>query len=205
MIVTCACAMREHEGRRLPFGRRIESMHEWILRPAERQPAYNHAAVRLVVPRLLFGVAAGVLSAGSTTVLTQRSCEQLAGLALPHTSITSAVMVPAGPLSGQPTGGAANASATVPARCEVKGVIRPTTDSEIRFAVWLPVADWNGKLRQDGNGGWAGAIPYRSMVDPLRRGYATAATDDGHEGGTGAAWAVGHPEKLIDFGYRAVT
>jgi feruloyl esterase len=38
----------------------------------------------------------------------------------------------------------------------------------------------------------------------LQLGFAIAGTDDGHEGGGGAAWAIGHPEKLIDFGYRAV-
>jgi feruloyl esterase len=69
--------------------------------------------------------------------------------------------------------------------------------------VWLPASGWNGKYRQEGNGGWAGTIPFQAMVDPLRRGYVTAATDNGHEGG-GADWAVGHPEKLIDFGHRAV-
>jgi feruloyl esterase len=43
------------------------------------------------------------------------------------------------------------------------------------------------------------------MIEPLRRGYAVAATDDGHEGGViTAGWAIGHPEKLVDFGYRAV-
>jgi len=45
-----------------------------------------------------------------------------------------------------------------------------------------------------------------ALVDPLRRGYAVAATDDGHDAtktpqGT---FALGHPEKLIDFSYRAV-
>jgi hypothetical protein len=37
-------------------------------------------------------------------------------------------------------------------------------------------------------------------------GYATSATDDGHESNSviDASWAIGHPEKLIDFGYRAV-
>src|SRR5262249_16218273 len=65
---------------------------------------------------------------------------------------------------------------------------------------------WNGKYRQEGNGGWAGNINQRALVDPLKRGYAVAATDDGHEGDAlrDASWAVGHPEKLIDFGYRAV-
>src|SRR5207247_834089 len=95
----------------------------------------------------------------------------------------------------------------VPAHCEIKGIIKPTADSNIGFAVWLPPApNWNGKYRQEGNGGWAGAIGYRAMVDPLQRGYVTAATDDGHEGDAirDANWAVGHPEKLVDFGYRAV-
>ena len=38
----------------------------------------------------------------------------------------------------------------------------------------------------------------------MRLGYATAGTDDGHEGGGFASWAIGHPEKSIDFGSRAV-
>src|SRR5215813_15564410 len=146
------------------------------------------------------------LSLITQTVFAQQSCESLKDLKLPRTSITSAVMVAAGPLSTTDAGaGAATTQTiTVPAHCEVKGVIRPSRDSEIKFAVWLPATDWNGKYVQEGNGGWAGSIPYRSMIDPLTRGYATAATDDGHEGGLGAAWAIGHPEKLIDFGYRGV-
>src|SRR5204863_2096936 len=112
--------------------------------------------------------------------------------------------IAAGPLAAGP-GGAANAPAlTVPAHCEVKLTIRPSKDSEIKSAVWLPINGWNGKYQQQGNGGWAGNIGYRAMVDPLTRGYAAAATDDGHERGGGAAWAIGHPEKLVDFGYRAV-
>jgi feruloyl esterase len=94
----------------------------------------------------------------------------------------------------------------VPAHCDVRGVTRPSSDSEIKFAVWLPAEGWNGKYRQEGNGGWAGAIPFQSLIEPLRRGYAVAATDDGHEAGLlpSASWAIGHPEKLVDFGYRAV-
>ena len=125
------------------------------------------------------------------------TCESLTGLQLPHTTITSAATVAAGPLSD-------TVAVIGPARCEVKAVTRPTKDSEIKFALWLPPSGWNGKYVQIGNGGWAGAIPYRNFVDSLTRGYAVAGTDDGHEGGGGAAWAIGHPEKLIDFGYRAV-
>jgi len=42
------------------------------------------------------------------------------------------------------------------------------------------------------------------MIAGVMRGYATAGTDDGHAGGPWAEWAIGHPEKLVDFGYRAV-
>jgi feruloyl esterase len=56
-----------------------------------------------------------------------------------------------------------------------------------------------------GNGGLAGAISYGAMAPVLKRGYAVASTDTGHRGaGNDASWAIGHPEKQIDFGYRAV-
>jgi feruloyl esterase len=141
----------------------------------------------------------------TSPLFAQQTCESLTNLKLSRTTVTSAAMVPTGPSSAPAgPGGGGNAAAIVPAHCEVKGTIRPSKDSEIKFALWLPASSWNGKYRQEGNGGWAGTIPYRSMIDPLTRGYATAATDDGHEGGLDANWAVGHPEKLIDFGYRAV-
>src|SRR3984893_4585302 len=136
------------------------------------------------------------------TLSAQQSCDSLTGLKLPHSTITSSTMISEGPvaIAGCPGG---TTTVTVPARCVVKGAARPTKDSEIKFEVWLPAAGWNGKFRQGGNGGWAGAIPTQSLIDPVQRRYATAATDDGHEGGD-AGWAIGHPEKLIDFGYRAV-
>ena len=80
----------------------------------------------------------------------------------------------------------------------------PTSDSEIRFEVWMPATSWNGKYEQVGNGGFAGTIPLSSMSEPLLRGYATAGTDDGHSSGVDPGWMIGHPEKVIDFGYRAV-
>jgi feruloyl esterase len=71
------------------------------------------------------------------------------------------------------------------------------------MALWLPVENWNGKFLALGNGGWAGNIETGAMALALRRGYATASNDTGHKGGS-ASFAVGHPEKLIDFGYRAM-
>ena len=45
-------------------------------------------------------------------------------------------------------------------------------------------------------------IPYAPRAQALRRGYATSSTDTGHEGGS-ASFALGHPEKLIDYAYRS--
>ena len=145
----------------------------------------------------------GVVLALAGTARAQQPCEALASLRLPTVTITSATAVPGGPFAAPAGPAAPQRSVVVPGRCEVRGVIRPTTDSEIKFALWLPASGWNGKYRQEGNGGWAGTINVGSLIEPLTRGYAVAATDNGHEGG-GASWAIGHPEKLIDFGHRAV-
>jgi feruloyl esterase len=66
----------------------------------------------------------------------------------------------------------------------------------------MPAANWNGKFEAVGNGGWNGNIDQNALATGLRRGYATASTDTGHEGGAGP-W-MQNAEKLIDFGYRAV-
>jgi feruloyl esterase len=132
----------------------------------------------------------------------QQPCEKLTELKLTRATITSATLVPAGPIPGR----SGRPPREAPERCVVQGVARPTSDSEISFEVWLPVNGWNGKYQQVGNGGWAGAIPTGSLVTAIQRGYATAGTDDGHRssGAGDASWAIGHPEKLIDFGWRAV-
>ena len=68
--------------------------------------------------------------------------------------------------------------------------------------MWLPASGWNRKYQAVGNGGWAGSISYGAMASALERGYATSSTDTGHTGGS-AAFALGHPEKLIDYAYRS--
>ena len=92
----------------------------------------------------------------------------------------------------------------LPAFCRVAVTLRPTSDSEIRIEVWMPeAAAWNGKYEGTGNGGWGGSIDAGELASGLMRGYAVSSTDTGHTGGS-ASFAMGHPEKLIDFGYRAV-
>ena len=139
----------------------------------------------------------GVRSARAAT------CESLATLALPNTTITVAKAEPAGTFAPSQVHLPGPPQADLPAFCRVAGEIKPTSDSDIKFELWMPASGWNGKFMGTGNGGWAGEIADWEMADPLRRGYAAANSDTGHEGG-GASFAVGHPEKVIDFGYRAV-
>ena len=145
-----------------------------------------------------------LLSAPSVQAAAAINCESLATLKLHHAAVVSAKSVPAGPTSMTSFTGAVTLD--VPSRCEVRGISRPSSDSEIAFELWLPLSGWNGKYEQVGNGGFAGSINRTALVNPLRRGFAVAATDDGHNAvqtpqGT---FALGHPEKLIDFSYRAV-
>ena len=77
--------------------------------------------------------------------------------------------------------------------------LKPSNDSDIKIEVWLPAADWNGRFQAVGNGGWSGAIGYPALARAVARGYAAASTDTGHSGER-ASFAMGHPEKLIDFG-----
>jgi hypothetical protein len=126
-------------------------------------------------------------------------CANLASLQLPDTTITTAQSVAAGSFTPP---GAATPITDLPAFCRVAGAIRPTSDSNILFEVWMPADDWNRKFLSAGEGGFAGAINYNGIAGALRRGYAGGSTDTGHVGGN-ADFAPGHPEKVVDFGYRA--
>lgn len=139
------------------------------------------------------------------------SCERLAQLSLPQTVISSAQSTAADTFT-PPVPDWAKAfmhPKPVPAAfCRVMGHLHPTADSDIKFEVWLPASGWSGRYESVGNGGFAGFIRYDSMVNPLLGGSVVASTDDGHDapavGPTAADWALGHREKIIDYGYRAV-
>ncbi len=129
------------------------------------------------------------------------SCESLAKLDLKNTAITLAQPIAAGafPSDG---GRRDNPFANLPAFCRVTATLTPTSDSQIKIEIWLPEQKWNGKLRANGNGGWTGSIAPATLAAGVERGYASAMTDTGHAGGSGS-FALGHPEKLVDFGYRS--
>jgi len=140
-----------------------------------------------------------------------KDCSEIARLQLDHGKVTSAELVAAGafkapPLPfGPPPGVAGSPFDHLPAFCRVQATLTPTSDSDIKVEVWLPAENWNGKYVGLGNGIWAGQLSITQIPDPLSRGYAVATTDTGHTGtGMSGKFAVGHPEKLVDFGYRAV-
>ena len=139
-----------------------------------------------------------------------QGCEQLARLALPNTKITSAHTVAPGafapPASIPPwLAGDPAFYKRLPAFCRITADAKPSADSDIKIEVWMPASGWNGKFRGQGNGGFAGEIDYRALGLAVAQGYASAATDTGHAAeGTNATWALGHPEKIIDFAYRAI-
>ncbi len=131
------------------------------------------------------GVAAPMAADAAT------ACADLVKTALPHAEVTKAVVEAVGDKQV----------------CKVSVSTHPTKDSDIRLELWIPEgAAWNGKFVQVGNGGFAGSIPRGSFMGPIKAGYAVSGTDDGHQDavGTNASWALGHPEKVIDFGWRAL-
>ncbi len=136
-------------------------------------------------------------------------CAALAGLTLPGANITTAKTYAAGMFVGAPdpfTGAdRSNFYKNLPTFCRVVAVATPTSDSKITIEVWMPPAGWNGRLLGLGNGGFAGLIGTEELGAAMAKGYAATATDTGHTGGPiDAAWALGHPEKIIDFGHRGI-
>jgi feruloyl esterase len=131
------------------------------------------------------------------------SCEDLANFHAADVTITVAKTVDAPATISRQL-----ANATIPTPfCRVNGFIAATKDSHIGFEVWLPpVGTWNRKFQAVGNGGLSGALNYRAMLNGFNRGYATMTTDLGHTNTGGvedATWALGHPDKVVDYSYRA--
>jgi hypothetical protein len=137
------------------------------------------------------------------------ACDHLSTAKVPNTTITLAQQVAAGEFKGPPPPfSGVDISAlykSLPAFCRIVAEAKPTADSDIKMEVWLPAAAWNGKLQGIGNGGFAGLIDDMQLGMAVKAGYAAVATDAGHTGSPiDAAWAIGHPEKVIDFGHRGI-
>jgi hypothetical protein len=127
------------------------------------------------------------------------SCADVAGISLPNTTITLAQSYAA----GDTISGSTKAPVGL---CRVAGTIKPGSQSNVHFEVWIPTdGSWNGKYQQVGNGGFAGSIPLGAIANATSRGYAAAGTDDGTSGPPpGAPAFIGNNDVLLDYGYRAV-
>jgi feruloyl esterase len=129
------------------------------------------------------------------------SCEGLASLHLSDGKITMATNESAGTVMGLTPEPIDN----LPKFCRVAATLMPSSDSNVRIEVWMPIAGWNGKYEGTGNGGYAGSIEYQSLAEGLRRGYAAANTDMGtsRPPGQDADALIGHPERWKDWGSRS--
>jgi len=160
----------------------------------------------LVVLTGVIGTSARTAGQVSSGAAADAACARLTGLTLENgVTITAATLVTSGTLVVSPT----VTLTDLPPFCRAEGLAKPSADSNISFEVWLPQPDaWNTKFLSSGEGGFAGTLNYTrngldgGMDEILRRGYVTASTDTGHRS-TDTWWAVGHPERVVDYLYRS--
>jgi tannase/feruloyl esterase len=155
--------------------------------------------VRIVVGAL--GALAVAAASARSSLDAAGSCGALSKLTLPGATITLAERVDAGAFA-PPVQLKPDALRALPPFCRVAATLKPTSDSDIKIEVWLPASGWNGKLQAVGNGAFSGALNYSALMTAVTRGYAASSTDTGHTGGS-ARFALGQPQKVIDFGWRA--
>jgi feruloyl esterase len=155
----------------------------------------------------LIGAVGSMLLAPSAVAAT---CESLRSVSIPSVTIATAELVtPPPPATGRggARGGGPPAAAPLPEYCRVVMVLKPSSDSNINSELWLPTTTWNGRFMAVGNGGFGGSIQgLNEMRNVIRLGYATAGNDTGHSAADGpnGTFALGHPEKIVDFAYRAM-
>ncbi|MBY0423536.1 MAG: tannase/feruloyl esterase family alpha/beta hydrolase, partial [Parvularculaceae bacterium] len=133
--------------------------------------------------------------------LARLSCSGIASLSLPHARVIFAALNPAG---GFAVPGTTVVLPGLPEFCRVVVLSTPTPDSKITIEVWVPTDSYRARYLQVGNGGFSGSVVYLALADGVQRGYATASTDDGSQAAGAGSFAMGHPEKVVDYGYRAL-
>src|SRR5579862_4602707 len=98
-----------------------------------------------------------------------RSCESLAAVALPNTTIEAAALDP-----------------NNPDICRVTAITtHPPASDKIRIWVAIPTSNWNGRFLGIGGGGFSGGSA-QGVSQPVALGYASSSTDTGHESGSGS-------------------
>lgn len=157
---------------------------------------------KILLASMVFSVplAAPGARAGEAAQAAVGDCASLSKVTFPSVTISAASSVTNGVI--RTAGGVANITKPF---CRVQAVARPTPDSEILFEVWLPpTADaWNKRMKTEATGGYLGGIPVARLAQMLDVGFAAVGTNLGHEGGESETWAMGHPEKVNDYAWRA--
>jgi hypothetical protein len=139
--------------------------------PRSMAPRPSWRALRSIVGvALLVGL---TMPLASGPVRAASDCEALAAMDLPETIALTAELDSDGLAAGQ-TG--------LPEFCRVALTVAP----QVNIEVWLPTDTYNDRFQAVGGGGYAGSISFGSMANALRAGYATASTDTGHTGFSGA-------------------
>jgi feruloyl esterase len=156
-------------------------------------------------------------------------CTNLQSLQLQHTTINSATDNTTGvfviPGAAPPN----NVITGLPPFCRVIATLTPSSDSAIKIEAWLPTTNYNGRFLGTGGGGFQGVISYSSLGNGIKAGFASTNSDlgtgssgcnplfCGSNGNMGNPLAIafgdpaapstglfGHPERIKDFGYRAI-
>jgi len=174
--------------------------------PATRARVVPPARARVMLARALaMALCAGGLLPALGRTAAAAECSELAGVKLEHATVSSAEAVGSGGFGADGTAHPPPAEYSgLPAFCRVRGVSTPVAGSEIGFEVWLPRAkDWSRRLHMVGNGAYSSRIYYAQMVARIRAGDVAVATDTGHQGSE-LTFAIGHPQRIVDFAHRAV-
>ncbi len=127
-------------------------------------------------------------------------CTALAAKFIGNAKVTKAEVVTSGTFQ---EGGTALTG--LPPFCHVRGTAKASPRSNIGFAVWLPLTNWNGRIQMVGNGGYGGQMNYGQLATLLKAGSVAAATDAGHVGpSTDFSFGKDNDEAVADWGYRSV-
>jgi feruloyl esterase len=176
----------------------------------------------------LVGAAMGLFACVTSTSALATPCTNLQTLQLQHATINSATDNNTG-IFIVPGSNPLTTITGLPAFCRVTATLTPSSDSAIKIEAWLPTSGWNGRFLGTGGGGFQGVITYSELASGLKAGFAATNSDlgtgssgcnplfCGSNGNMGNPLAIafgdpaapstglfGHPERIKDFGFRAI-
>ncbi|KAE9390491.1 tannase and feruloyl esterase [Gymnopus androsaceus JB14] len=139
----------------------------------------------------------------------QEACESFTTLpSIPediNATLTSTTWYAAGALFNETDPNTSLDSTGFLAFCRVQINITTSNSSLSKSEIWLPEA-WNGRFFGFGNGASGGGFAWSELgYLGVNSGFAGHATNGGHSSnGSDASWALGHPEVLVDWHWRAM-